>query len=147
MAVEQCIFNKNSGRGVINTVRIALGSVLSEPQERGQHPNFFLDREPTEVSSENPSVGDSAPPPKKHCHKKITYKYRAVRFINLPSQAIHFRPGHTKPTAVNYYVLYIVQDRGSLVGRCPRIFCVSRELSDDEKQAESFTTSEQQRHP
>jgi hypothetical protein len=50
-----------------------------------------------------------------------------VRFITLDGgDKIHY-PKNSDIACIRYYVHYLVQDDGSLVGRCPRIFCVSRE--------------------
>ncbi|KAJ6590970.1 hypothetical protein DFH09DRAFT_1273676 [Mycena vulgaris] len=60
----------------------------------------------------------------------VEYIHRTVRFIRLRGDRIHYSHDGTKADVV-YYVHHLVQDHGSLVGRCPRIFCVSRETESE----------------
>ncbi|KAJ7658000.1 hypothetical protein B0H14DRAFT_3704418 [Mycena olivaceomarginata] len=56
----------------------------------------------------------------------VEYNHRNVRFIKLRGERIHYSPDGSKPD-ITFYVHHLVQDNGSLIGRCPRIFCVWRE--------------------
>ncbi|KAG6892360.1 hypothetical protein C0992_000786, partial [Termitomyces sp. T32_za158] len=40
--VEECVFPKNIGRGVIESIRLSLGILLATDQELGQNPSFSL---------------------------------------------------------------------------------------------------------
>ncbi|KAG6882298.1 hypothetical protein C0993_011188, partial [Termitomyces sp. T159_Od127] len=40
--VEECVFPKNIGRGVIESIRLPLGILVATDQELGRHPSFSL---------------------------------------------------------------------------------------------------------
>ncbi|KAJ7660052.1 hypothetical protein B0H17DRAFT_1337395 [Mycena rosella] len=61
----------------------------------------------------------------------VEYIHRTVRFIRLRGDHIHYSNDGTKQD-ITYYVHHLVHDNGSLVGRCPRIFCVSRETESQD---------------
>ncbi|KAG6880733.1 hypothetical protein C0993_004837, partial [Termitomyces sp. T159_Od127] len=42
VGVEQLVFPKDTGRGVIEAIRLAMGVLLATDHELGQHPSFFL---------------------------------------------------------------------------------------------------------
>ncbi|KAJ6498148.1 hypothetical protein C8R47DRAFT_320711 [Mycena vitilis] len=159
LGIEQCIFDRDCGRGVLDSVRICLGLVRATCHERGQHEAFELAQTTTmgaphlksEKSSKakadastpkttkkpgrkpNPKPNTADEPitdvfadPKVEENPQMEYIHRTVRFITLFGDRIHYTPDGTKPD-VRFYVHHLVQDHGSLVGRCARVFCVSRE--------------------
>ncbi|KAJ7773469.1 hypothetical protein B0H16DRAFT_1880878 [Mycena metata] len=140
LGIEQCTFSRDCSRGVLDTVRICLGLVRTSCHQRGQHEAFELHNTETFAP---PHLELKSTPSTKTRPSKTTvdfdldnlfavpdpafkYIHRTVRFIKLRGDKIHYSPDDTKPN-ITFYVHYVVQDRGSLVGRCPRIFCVSRE--------------------
>ncbi|KAJ7368878.1 hypothetical protein DFH08DRAFT_832529 [Mycena albidolilacea] len=142
LGIEQCTFSRDSGRGVLDSVRICLGLVRSNSLQRGQHEAFKL----SDAKTVAPPHLKSKPQPSKTRPSEtavhsdldvfaaedpvVEYIHRTVRFIKLCGDRIHYSHDNTKPD-VTYYVHHIVQDNGSLVGRCPRIFCVSRETESE----------------
>ncbi|KAJ6498155.1 hypothetical protein C8R47DRAFT_1069026 [Mycena vitilis] len=146
LGIEQCTFDRASGRGVLDSIRICLGLVRSTCLQRGQHEAFQLGdtkehgrphlkpkhAKPAETTSAADAdvddvftEGDNT----KVKDEKVEYTHRTVRFITLPDNRVHY-PTHRTKTNVTYYVHHLVQDNGSLVGRCARIFCVSREVKE-----------------
>ncbi|KAJ7498626.1 hypothetical protein FB451DRAFT_1202557 [Mycena latifolia] len=140
LGIEQCTFARDGSRGVLDIIRICLGLGRSSCIQRGQHPAFELfdtsTLGPPHLKSKvgkasktrpskmavDPDVDVFAP-----ADPTVRYTHRTVRFIKLRGDRVHHSPDLTKPD-VTYYVHQLVQDSGSLVGRCPRIFCVSREI-------------------
>lgn len=155
LGIEQCTFPRDSSRGVLDTVRICLGMVRSTCLQRGQHEAFelsdtttlaphHLQFKVTRHSKTQPSTtavdfkldvfaaedlaeGNIHPAE----NPAMEYTHRTVRFIKLRGDRIHFSHDGTRPD-VTYYVHHVVQNDGSLVGRCPRIFCVSRETKSED---------------
>ncbi|KAJ6589910.1 hypothetical protein DFH09DRAFT_1307372 [Mycena vulgaris] len=127
LGVEQCTFGKNSSRGALDVIRICLGLVRSKHADRGQHEGFVL-FDTTSVgpphiqspSADSDGFGTGEP--------KVKYTHRTVRFINLRGDKLHYPPDDAAKD-VTFYVHHFMHDNGSLVGRCPRIFCVSREVA------------------
>ncbi|KAJ7883000.1 hypothetical protein B0H14DRAFT_1450147 [Mycena olivaceomarginata] len=60
----------------------------------------------------------------------VEYLHRTVRFIMLRGNHLYYSQDGTRPDT-RFYVHHLVQDSGSLVGRCARIFCVSRETESE----------------
>ncbi|KAJ7118995.1 hypothetical protein C8R44DRAFT_878518 [Mycena epipterygia] len=142
LGIEQCAFNRDCSRGVLDSVRICLGLVRSTSLQRGQHEAFELSDTKTLAPphlKSTPTKPPKARPPKTAVDSDdvfaakdpvVEYIHRTVRFIKLRGDRIHYSPDGTKPDTI-YYVHHLVQDYGSLVGRCPRIFCVSRETESE----------------
>ncbi|KAJ7269870.1 hypothetical protein C8J57DRAFT_1323767 [Mycena rebaudengoi] len=133
LGVEQCVFDRACSRGVLDTVRICLGLVWSDAFQRGQHPAFQLF--PTRTLGPphlKPNLSDvfSTNDP------MVKYRHRTVRFITLRGDRVYYPRDSTTPET-RFYVHHLVQDMGSLVGRCGRIFCVSRE-SESESGVRTF---------
>ncbi|KAF7326648.1 Other/FunK1 protein kinase [Mycena venus] len=142
LGIEQCTFNRDCSRGVLDSVRICLGLIRSNCLQRGQHEAFEL----FDTKTLAPPYLKSKPRPSKTRPSKtavhsdldvfaaedpvVEYIHRTVRFIKLRGDRIHHSCDNSKPD-VSYYVHHLVQDNGSLVGRCPRIFCVSRETESE----------------
>jgi hypothetical protein len=144
LGIEQCTFSRDCSRGVLDSIRICLGVVRSNCLQRGQHEAFEL----SDTKTLAPPHLKSKPRPSKTQPSKlpvhselydvfvaedpvVEYIHRTVRFIRLHGDRIHYSHDSTKPD-VTYYVHHLVQDNGSLVGRCPRIFCVSRETESED---------------
>jgi hypothetical protein len=198
LGVEQCLVNRSSSRGAMESIRMCLGLVLMSNVERGRHPCMILkDTETPNPNFQNPacfksaslpsgssrplkrksssdlggSVAPSRPSPSHspHIHSPAAaddvgaalpepctaptmanrspklgaaftpsspavvphFIHPRIRFIELPTTDMHFPPRSEKcdaPDKTRYYVHHIINDRGSLVGRSARIFCVSREV-------------------
>ncbi|KAJ7104039.1 hypothetical protein B0H15DRAFT_4743 [Mycena belliarum] len=123
LGVEQTSFNKRSSRGVLEVVRICSGFARSTMFDRGQHAGFQLhDTTSLALPHLKPIDTDLFA----SGETNITYTHRTVRFIKLNGSHTHYPQNHTKDTT--FFVHALLQDNGSLVGRCPRIFCVSREV-------------------
>ncbi|KAG6879975.1 hypothetical protein C0992_008568 [Termitomyces sp. T32_za158] len=165
--VEECVFPKNIGRGVIESIRLSLGILIATDQELGQHPSFFL-RSVTKVvkKDEGDDIGNddngqgakkrrsrpvsvtlgkerkskklrsqtsqpipsspTDPPPRP---RRLTY--REVNWIILDEGKLHGRHlSDQVPT--KFYVKYLIEDRGSLVGRCTRVWCVYQEVFESD---------------
>ncbi|KAJ7217116.1 hypothetical protein GGX14DRAFT_541733 [Mycena pura] len=138
LGLEQCIFERNSSRGVLDSVRICLGLVQTTSLQRGQHEAFELSDvktlgPPHLVSkSDGPSkTRFDGPSETTKAEDLVEYTHRTARIIRLRGDRIHHSPDDTKPNVV-YYVHYLVQDNGSLVGRGSRIFCVSRQTKHED---------------
>ncbi|KAJ6512925.1 hypothetical protein C8R45DRAFT_329625 [Mycena sanguinolenta] len=123
LGIEQCIFNRTSSRGVLDSIRICLGLVRSNRFHRGQHDAFEL----ADTKTVAPPYLKLEPTTTVNCLAQVEYRHRIVRFIRLRGDRIHYSQDGTKPEIATYYVHHLIQDRGELVGRCPRVFCVSRE--------------------
>jgi hypothetical protein len=126
LGVEQSTFQKDSSRGVLDIVRICCGLARSTAIHRGQHESFHL-HDTTTLAP--PHLKPSSPDPFIAKEAEMKYTHRAVRFITLKGDRIHYPQNETQD--VTFYVHSLLQDNGSLVGRCPRIFCVSREVGGD----------------
>ncbi|KAG6870615.1 hypothetical protein C0992_012871, partial [Termitomyces sp. T32_za158] len=146
IGVEECVFPKNIGHGVIESIRLSLGILLATDQELGQHPSFFLrsvtgpnntkavnkkhetgeddngrsSKKMRRASRIIPSTPTNSPDPPK------CLTFRQVNWITLDKEKLH---GHrlSDPTPTNFYVKHLIEDRGSLVGRCTRVWCVYQE--------------------
>ncbi|KAJ7231681.1 hypothetical protein B0H12DRAFT_1146338 [Mycena haematopus] len=129
LGVEECTFNRDSSRGVLDTIRLCLGVVSSTALQRGHHEAFKLFL--TKTLGPPHLESSSKTKPSKNIFStedtKVEYVHRSVRFITLDGAHVHHSPDNTRPDA-RFYVHHLVQDAGSLVGRCARIFCVSREV-------------------
>ncbi|KAJ6541589.1 hypothetical protein B0H19DRAFT_318171 [Mycena capillaripes] len=144
LGIEQCTFYRDCSRGVLDSVRICLGLVRSNCLQRGQHEAFelfdtktlappHLKSKPARPSKTQPSktAVDSDLDVFAAEDPAVEYIHRTVRFIRLRGDRIHYSHDGTSPDII-YYVHHLVQDNGSLVGRCPRIFCVSRETESED---------------
>ncbi|KAJ6512923.1 hypothetical protein C8R45DRAFT_961737 [Mycena sanguinolenta] len=121
----QCTFDRTCSHGVLDSIRICLGLVRSNCLQRGQHEAFELADAKTLAPPHlklDPDVSTTQDP-------LMQYTHRTVRFIRLRGSCIHYSQDGTNPDLTTYYVHHLIQDRGTLVGRCPRIFCVSRETA------------------
>ncbi|KAF5372344.1 hypothetical protein D9615_009308 [Tricholomella constricta] len=62
--MEGCVFRKDTGRGVIEAIRLSLGIMLATDQELGHHPAFSLrDTEAPSVPELDATTGDQRPAP------------------------------------------------------------------------------------
>ncbi|KAJ6512922.1 hypothetical protein C8R45DRAFT_329507 [Mycena sanguinolenta] len=135
LGIEQCLFDRSSSRGVLDSIRVCLGLVTSNPIQRGQHPAFELHRTKTSgpphlrpsktTGTSNPDVFTAAKP---KVNPTLNYTHRTARFIRLRGDRLHYSEDGSRSN-VTYYVDHVVQDNGSLTGRYPRIFCVWREIT------------------
>ncbi|KAJ7760514.1 hypothetical protein B0H16DRAFT_1532544 [Mycena metata] len=141
LGVEQCTFNRDCSRGVLDSVRICLGVVRSTALQRGRHEVFELSLTKTlgpphleshygRSSKTKPSRNANSEVDVFSADPMVEYLHHTVRFITLRGNRLHYSQGGTKPDT-RFYVHHLVQDSGSLVGRCARIFCVSRETESD----------------
>ena len=164
--VEECIFPKNQGRGVIEAIRLSLGILLATDEELGQHPSFSLrsvkianadyekDHPIAAVGTKRPAIGDDDEGNSRNSKKQRsqtsnkkgsdspTYpsrpKYftsREVNWIVIDDKPRLSRTSHgtfTGETRTTFYVKYLVEDRGSLVGRCTRVWCVYQEVTESD---------------
>ncbi|KAG6894951.1 hypothetical protein C0993_010409 [Termitomyces sp. T159_Od127] len=71
-----------------------------------------------------PSSPTDAPPQPRHLVS------REVNWITLDEGKIHGQLSDKVPT--NFYVKYLIEDRGSLVGRCTRVWCVYQEVFESD---------------
>ncbi|KAJ7334153.1 hypothetical protein DFH08DRAFT_965896 [Mycena albidolilacea] len=159
LGVEQCVFARESSRGVLDSICLCLGLVLLNGVQRGRHKAFQLaavktlgpphvrskvaqqpTSAPSRMKTTQPGTPTRAPrtrsttqpakgatPAPVSVAADVEYTHRTVRFIMLDGgDKIHY-PKNFDIACIRYYVHYLVQDDGSLVGRCLRIFCVSRE--------------------
>ncbi|KAG6883731.1 hypothetical protein C0993_004266, partial [Termitomyces sp. T159_Od127] len=55
---------------------------------------------------------------------------REVNWITLDEEELHGRLSDQVPT--NFYVKYLIEDQGSLVGRCTRVWCVYQEVLESD---------------
>ncbi|KAJ7683973.1 hypothetical protein B0H17DRAFT_1073148 [Mycena rosella] len=143
LGVEQCTFNRDCSRGVLDSIRICLGVVRSTTLQRGQHEAFELFRTRTlapphlksshgrssKTKPSKPAVKSEVDVFSAEDHM-VEYFHRTVRFITLRGNRLHYSQDGTGPDT-RFYVHHLVQDSGSLVGRCARIFCVSRETESE----------------
>jgi hypothetical protein len=216
IGVEQCVLNDDDGMAAIETIRIALGLVLSSPEERGYHPSFELTMTTTPVldawaadqtqapidkltslnavpdgtetsalsqeqdstniqvkheghglvaSEENSASSDptnsgtlkrvrSSSDPfsdsifikkKKTIPTAPQYGHRKIRFIRLRNENCHPQLKSSSTTDEStFYVHYIIDNRGSVTGRCARIFCVSRQIMPGEPGWDQYFTEDEQ---
>ncbi|KAJ7652141.1 hypothetical protein DFH06DRAFT_542690 [Mycena polygramma] len=133
LGIERCTFDRGCSRGVLDSVRICLGLVRSTSLQRGQHEAFQLfDTKTLALPHSKPKLktqeSRTAVSPDTFAAEDspVEYTHRSVRFIRLRGDRIHYSPDGTRPD-VMYYVHHLVHDDGSLAGRSPRVFCVSRE--------------------
>jgi hypothetical protein len=133
---EQCIIGLSASRDVIEMVRLALGMILASDVSLGHHPWMELD-EVEEIDHVFKAARMAEGRPMKMARvTPTTFEHRVVRFITIPARPA---PSHPiiGPTARNikpldspparYFVHQLLEDRGSLVGRCSRLFVVSRQ--------------------
>ncbi|KAG6874868.1 hypothetical protein C0993_011858 [Termitomyces sp. T159_Od127] len=71
-----------------------------------------------------PSSPTDSPPQPRHVLS------REVNWITLDEEKLHGRLSDQVP--INFYVKYLIEDRGSLVGRCTRVWCVYQEVSESD---------------
>ncbi|KAG5636590.1 hypothetical protein DXG03_004707, partial [Asterophora parasitica] len=152
VGIEECVFAKNIGRGVIETIRLALGIMLANDSQLGKHPAFELrdaitplipgDDVATGAKRQRP-VDDAAETGAKKSRLDATttsiskqvppepqqYRYREANFINLSPLNLHAGTSAAPPSI--FYVKHLIEDRGSLVGRSTRIWCVYQEDPDE----------------
>ncbi|KAJ7715300.1 hypothetical protein DFH07DRAFT_1015372 [Mycena maculata] len=128
LGIEQCTFDRDCSRGVLDSIRICLGLVRATSLQRGQHEDFELaDTKTLAPAHLKSKKGQDVFAPEASV---VEYNHRTVRFIKLRRERIHYSPDGSKPD-ITFYVHHLVQDNGSLIGRCPRIFCVWRETESD----------------
>ncbi|KAJ7668282.1 hypothetical protein B0H14DRAFT_3538962 [Mycena olivaceomarginata] len=123
-------------------LRICLGVVRSTALQRGQHEVFELFHTktlgPPHLKSNHGRSSKTKPSKTAKSEVDIfsaedpmvEYLHRTVRFITLRGNHLHYSQDGTRPDT-RFYVHHLVQDSGSLVGRCARIFCVSRETESE----------------
>ncbi|KAJ7863197.1 hypothetical protein B0H13DRAFT_2070959 [Mycena leptocephala] len=141
LGVEQCTFDRTCSRGVLDSIRICLGVVRSSALQRGQHEVFELYHTRTLGPPHlKPNSGSSKTKLSKTAKSDVDvfsaedpmveYLHRTIRLITLRGNRLHYSQDGTRPDT-RFYVHHLVQDNGSLVGRCARIFCVSRETESE----------------
>ncbi|KAJ6512926.1 hypothetical protein C8R45DRAFT_1153388 [Mycena sanguinolenta] len=144
LGLEECLFERSSSRGVIDGIRVCLGLVSSSHVQRGQHEAFKLGhtktqgpphlKPPKALKASKANIFAKTEPV---AEVTVEYSHRILRFIRLHGRNIHHSPDGTRPE-VTYYVHHLVQNNSSLVGRCSRIFCVSRETTESEEHIRRF---------
>ncbi|KAG5650499.1 hypothetical protein H0H81_012024, partial [Sphagnurus paluster] len=82
-----------------------------------------------DASFESKTFQEAYPPP------PSMYQCREVNIITLDNSLIHTDSTKLaeKRKQTRYYVKYLLEDRGSLVGRCTRIWCVYEEVVGETK--------------
>ncbi|KAF5372297.1 hypothetical protein D9615_009302 [Tricholomella constricta] len=156
--MEECVFRKDTGRGVIEAIRLLLGIMLATDQELGHHPAFSLrDTEVLSVPELDATTGDKRPAPSadtddqpdlkrartadaspitRYPAPPAKYRFREVNFVTLENSKRHLpEPSVSSENHTRYYTKYLLEDRGSLVGRCTRIWCAYREVCGSEKES------------
>lgn len=145
--IEECIFEKASSRGVVDVIRVALGITLATEQERGVHPSFSFREKETSVETDakcsaplgeesveqkaHVSKTGSLPPTKPPAREPKTFRHRKVDIVTLPNNKLH--PEASANGETRFYAKTLIEDRGSLIGRCTRVWCVYAEVLADEK--------------
>ncbi|KAJ7834657.1 hypothetical protein B0H14DRAFT_3709268 [Mycena olivaceomarginata] len=109
LSIEQCTFDRDCSRGVLDSIRICLGLVRATSLQRGQHEDFEL------ADTKTLAPG--------HLKSK-----KGQDVFAPEASAVEYN--HRTPD-ITFYIHHLVQDNGSLIGRCPRIFCVWRETESD----------------
>ncbi|KAG5639211.1 hypothetical protein H0H81_005690 [Sphagnurus paluster] len=156
--IEEYVFTKSTGHGVVESIRLALGVMLATDYELGDHPCFsFRERvifnsDPALTGEKRSAASDEKPSNKKAWMSTSTspsptsnqdppkptrYHLKEVNLITLANSEHQppFKPNNSPgPGQTRYYVDYLVEDRGSLVGRCTRIWCVYKEVTGGEKE-------------
>ncbi|KAF5372366.1 hypothetical protein D9615_009256 [Tricholomella constricta] len=156
--MEDCVFRKDTGRGVIEGIRLLLGIMLATDQELGHHPAFSLrDAEAPSVPELDATTGDKRPAPTTNSDNQpdlkrartagissstrdplppAKYRFREVNFVTLENSKRHLpeSPVSTE-THTRYYIKYLLEGRASLVGRCARVWCAYREVSGSERES------------
>ncbi|KAF5372383.1 hypothetical protein D9615_009294 [Tricholomella constricta] len=158
MGVEECYFKKDIGCGVIEAIRLALGITLATNEELGLHPAFSLrDTEAPSLPESEATTGKKRPAPSTNTDDQpdlkkartagassstrdpalpAKYRYREVNFVTLENSKRHLPETLVSTeTHTRYYTKYLLEDRGSLVGRCTRIWCAYREVSGSERES------------
>ncbi|KAJ7072779.1 hypothetical protein C8F01DRAFT_1105197, partial [Mycena amicta] len=129
LGVEQCSFERNSSRGVLDTIRICLGLVHVTSLQLGQHEAFQLaDTKTLAPPHLKTTTTEDVFVPQR---PEVEYHHRTMRFIRLRGDRLHYPKDSSNPDLATFYVHHLIQDHGSLAGRCTRIFCVSRETESD----------------
>ncbi|KAF5372378.1 hypothetical protein D9615_009270 [Tricholomella constricta] len=143
--IEECVFRKDTGRGVIEAIRLSLGIMLATDQELGHHPAFSLrDTEAPSVSELDATTGEKCPAPP--TLKKRTagaspppptkYRFKEVNFVTLENSKRHLpESAVTSENHTRYHTEYLLENQSSLVGRCVRIWCAYREVSGSERES------------
>ncbi|KAJ6569636.1 hypothetical protein B0H19DRAFT_1136384 [Mycena capillaripes] len=160
--IEECTFDKRSGRGVIEVIRLCLGLVLANECQLGKNPIFTLQTTwrfspsiPDPVtglkrpSSESAGAAgtpykkfrfDSGPPQPMRKGLVISstvpargYRSREICLIQLNDSRLI--PSTSTETTTRLYVHYLAYDStpNNWFGRCTRVFCVSRQMPDEVK--------------
>jgi hypothetical protein len=127
---EQCFVDHSSLRGMIEMVRMTLGMMMASDQDLGHHPWMELgtiSRAKNLEAERQQSSGSNK-------KQKVEFEHQVVQYINIPASASHhpsLAPDDSRildcPSA-RYFVHEFLEDRGSLVGRCSRLFVVSRQV-------------------
>ncbi|KAG6918213.1 hypothetical protein DXG01_015806 [Tephrocybe rancida] len=137
LGLEECSFSKETGRGVIETIRLALGIILATDQELGAHPGFTFREVETPSSALMPEKGSNPEPPKKRLKKlqsdPLVYRHREVNFITLAHNKLHLAPFDLRSDVLGkhtYYARYLLHQSSSIVGRRSRVWCVYKETDN-----------------
>ncbi|KAF5372336.1 hypothetical protein D9615_009279 [Tricholomella constricta] len=156
--MEDCVFRKDTGRGVIEAIRLLLGIMLATDQELGHHPAFSLrDAEALSVPELDATTGEKRPAPSTNSDDQpdfkkartdgaspstrdppppAKYRFREVNFVTLENSKRHLPESSVSTdTHTRYYTKYLLEHQGSLVGRCTRIWCAYKEVSGSEKES------------
>ncbi|KAF5367272.1 hypothetical protein D9615_010449 [Tricholomella constricta] len=135
--IEECVFRKDTGRGVIEAIRLSLGIMLATDQELGHHPAFSLrDTEALPVPELDATTSKKRPAPSSLTPPPAKYRFKEVNFVTLENSKRHLPESSvTSENHTRYYTKYLLEDQSSLVGRCTRIWCAYREVSGCERES------------
>ncbi|KAJ7853191.1 hypothetical protein B0H14DRAFT_2580578 [Mycena olivaceomarginata] len=95
LGIEQCTFDRDRSRGVLDSIRISLGLVRATSLQRGQHEDLELaDTKTLAPGHLNSKKGQDVFAPEASL---VEYDHRTVRFITLRGERIHYSPDGSKP--------------------------------------------------
>jgi hypothetical protein len=145
--IEECTFDRGTSLGVIQVIRLCLGLSLANEKSLGLEDGFTL----RETSCPSSVSSPTAMPKKRGLERepdgsdeKDSKKSRADTSSTPvtpsskgppppPSYRFPEVAGITLPDGTSLHVHNLVYDSGSLIGRCTRVFSVSRKMKDDAK--------------
>ncbi|KAG6873714.1 hypothetical protein C0995_012178 [Termitomyces sp. Mi166 len=148
VGLQEYTFDRLTGFGVIQSIQVALGITVATNEELGIHPAFSFREAVSKPFSEpgqerTTSNGDADMPPYKKVRKECSgiprprlYRYKEVNFCSLENRSLrtsntpHVNAAEPK---IKYYVRYLLKDERSLFGRSTRVWCVYKEVLDEER--------------
>ncbi|KAG6886721.1 hypothetical protein C0995_005608 [Termitomyces sp. Mi166 len=149
VGLQEYTFDRTTSSGVIQCIRIALGITVATNEELGIHPAFSfreVERPLSESDQEHTgSDADTEMPPYKKARKEYSviltrprlYRYKEVNFCTLENRSLrtsstpHVNAVEPK---MKYYVRYLLEDARTLFGRSTRVWCVYKEVLDEERE-------------